>query len=131
MYKDYKFWSKVKSKINNQIYFFFGIKEREIWYVNLGENVGFEEDGKGNWFIRPVLVLKVFSSRLCFVVPITSKEKKGKFYFEFNFNKEKKSWAILSQFRTLDSLRFVRKIGILSKEEFSHIKNKITNILSL
>ncbi|PID34747.1 MAG: hypothetical protein CR971_01625 [candidate division SR1 bacterium] len=34
------------------------INMREIWYVSLGNNIGYEEDGKGNDYKRPVLVLK-------------------------------------------------------------------------
>lgn len=36
----------------------FYIKHREIRYAHVGVNVGFEEDGKGSDFKRPVLVLK-------------------------------------------------------------------------
>ena len=59
MKKDYLLWTKVKNKTNEKEarakY-----NEREIWFANLGENIGFEEDGKGNDFIRPVLIIKGF-----------------------------------------------------------------------
>jgi mRNA interferase MazF len=70
MEKDYKNWMPIKSEINNGERFPKGIKEREIWICNLGDNVGFEEDGKGNDFTRPVLILKVFNRRFCYVVPL-------------------------------------------------------------
>jgi len=33
-----------------------GYKKRETWICNIGENIGFEEDGKGNEFTRPVII---------------------------------------------------------------------------
>jgi mRNA interferase MazF len=48
------------------------IKQREIRYVNLGHNIGFEEDGKGNDFKRPVLVLKKIGNIFA-VLPMTTK----------------------------------------------------------
>ena len=61
MYKDYKIWTPIKREINNSNLRPFGCKEREIWICNLGENIGFEEDGKGKDYTRPVLILKVFN----------------------------------------------------------------------
>ncbi len=55
---DYYKWCDLKNKINffNRKNLFF--KEREVWYCYLGLNVGFEQDGKGDSFLRPVLVLR-------------------------------------------------------------------------
>src|SRR5680860_1545617 len=36
--------------------------EREIWFIKIGENVGFEQNGKGEEFLRPVIVYKKFSA---------------------------------------------------------------------
>ena len=36
-------------------------KEKEVWMCNLGRNIGYEENGKGSDFLRPVLILKVFN----------------------------------------------------------------------
>ncbi|MFA7169790.1 MAG: hypothetical protein WC178_02965 [Candidatus Paceibacterota bacterium] len=57
--KDYKNWHNLKLKIENN-----GTKkkkkfrEREIWWCSLGENIGFEQDGKNEKFERPILVLR-------------------------------------------------------------------------
>ena len=54
MRKDFIKWSKVKERVNDldssHIYF----QERKIWWCYLGLNVGTEEDGKGDYFMRPV-----------------------------------------------------------------------------
>ena len=53
--KDYERWMPIKSKIHNnagRVEF----KERDIFWISVGENIGFEEDGKNALFNRPVLV---------------------------------------------------------------------------
>ena len=62
MQKDFDTWNKEKKIINtredtSQIFF----KEHEIWWSSLGLNVSYEQDGKGQGFLRPVLVLKTFN----------------------------------------------------------------------
>ncbi len=47
MNKDYKIWTPVKKNINNNRSHPIGYKARDIWICNIGENIGFEEDGKG------------------------------------------------------------------------------------
>ena len=37
-------------------------KEREVWWCSLGANIGTEQNGKGQNFTRPVLVLRKFST---------------------------------------------------------------------
>ena len=131
MEKDYKIWTPVKTNINNNGAHPRGYKEREIWICNVGENIGFEEDGKGNEFIRPVLILKVFNKQFCHIVPLSKTNKGGKFYYSFDGKTGKISVAILSQSRAIDSSRLLRKIGVANKKDFAEIKNKIKEILSL
>ncbi len=50
-------WSKVKYKISSKENIP-NVKEREIWWSNLGYNVGHEEHGKGEVYKRLVLILK-------------------------------------------------------------------------
>ena len=50
-------WNNVKQntqKIDKKVYF----KERDVFWLKVGENIGFEQSGKGDKFQRPVLVLK-------------------------------------------------------------------------
>jgi mRNA interferase MazF len=48
-------------------------KERDIWWVSIGVNVGFEEDGKHEKFLRPVLILKKFNKELFLGIPNSDK----------------------------------------------------------
>ncbi len=105
------------------------IKERDILFLQIGENVGFEQNGKGDKFLRPVLVYKKFSNHLFLGIPLTSQEKKkSHFYAEFSF-KNKKSIAILSQIRLFDSKRIEYCIGQVGRDTFSNIKKKLIALL--
>ena len=83
-YKKFDTWNEVKKNIESkeQVASF---KEREIYWANIGENVGFEQGGKGNDFTRPVLILKRFSKTMFFGIPLSTQTKHGSFFFEFQF----------------------------------------------
>ncbi len=131
MKKDYKIWTHIKTNINNNGAYPTGYKEREIWICKVGENIGFEEDGKGNNFIRPVLILKVFNRQFCHIIPLSKINKNGKFYYSFDGKTGKISVALLNQSRAIDSSRLLRKIGMAGNENFIEIKNKIKEVLTL
>ncbi|MFH1947370.1 MAG: type II toxin-antitoxin system PemK/MazF family toxin [Candidatus Magasanikbacteria bacterium] len=116
-------WTKLKIRIHlsePKIYF----KEREIWWASLGVNIGFEQDGKNETFERPILILKIFNLDVLWILPLTSKNKTGKYYFQIEHNNKKYS-IILSQLRLVSSKRLLRKIRKISPEEFVKIKEKI------
>jgi len=56
MLKDYKNWHVIKDQINaldsEKIFY----NENEIWWCHIGLNVGIEQDGKGEKYMRPVLI---------------------------------------------------------------------------
>ena len=131
MKKDYRTWTPIKTNINNKKSYPLGFKERDIWICNIGENIGFEEDGKGKNFIRPVLILKVFNRQFCHIIPLSSSNKTGKFYHSFDGNTGIISMALLSQSKAIDSSRLLRKIGTATKNDFIEIKRKTRKILSL
>lgn len=106
------------------------VNEREICFVNLGKNIGFEQDGKNERFERPVIVLKRFGSRTFIGIPLTSQTKEWKFYFPFSLHK-KNSFAILSQIRLFDTKRIERKIGYMTQEDFLTLKEKLKKLLEL
>ena len=83
MEKDFDNWNKRKKALNergNAPFF----HEREIWWCALGKNVGFEQDGKGKKFARPVLVFKKFNNQLFWALPLSTKIKANKFYAPVN-----------------------------------------------
>ena len=129
MQKDYSIWTPVKKEINNLDLRPKGCREREIWICNLGENIGFEEDGKGNEFTRPVLILKVFNRNFCHVIPLSTTRKRGTYYYSFDGMTGIVSVALLSQSRPIDTMRLIRKVGYMNEEDFENVKNKIKKIL--
>ncbi|MFH1183402.1 MAG: type II toxin-antitoxin system PemK/MazF family toxin [Candidatus Moraniibacteriota bacterium] len=103
--------------------------ETEVWFCHLGINIGHEEAGKGDWFLRPVLILKKFNDKVFWAIPLTKTFRTGKYYYSFYF-KDNKSTAILSQIRLLDAKRLRYKVGKISKKNFFNIKQKIKQLLA-
>ena len=104
--------------------------EREIWWCSLGVNIGFEQDGKGEEYRRPILVIRRFNKSIFWGIPLTTKDKKGKYYYALDFGDGLHRMAILSQLRLLDTKRLVDKIGKLKKNQFLVVKEKLTEILN-
>lgn len=128
MNKDFKGWHNKKSDLHeNKVRPFF--HEREVWFASLGLNVGFEQDGRGDKFLRPVVVIKKFNNEVFWCVPLTKNKKKGNYYFQFSIDEEQISTAILSQLRLVDSKRLQYKMGDMNTVDFVEIKRKITQLL--
>jgi mRNA interferase MazF len=136
MVKDYKEWHDLKSEIENN-----GqekkFREREIWWCSLGENIGFEQDGKHEKFERPVLVLRKFNNGMFFGLPLTSKVKEDRFHFGFNIKtkntagevEEQRSFAMLSQMRLFSSKRMIRRIVRINENVFDSIEKSFINLI--
>lgn len=130
MKKDFKKWHSVKTTIENaekQRVFF---HEREVWWCSIGFNIGFEQDGRGGKFARPVLIFKKFNKEVCWALPLSTKIKIGKFYALADLGDNIARVAIISQLRLVDAKRFIGKIGTLSDENYTHIQKAVINICS-
>lgn len=110
---------------NRQVFF----RERDIWLAHLGKNIGFEQNGVGEEFLRPVLIIREFSKEAFLSIPLTKSIKKGKYYFNFQFKKEIISTAILSQIRLLDARRLKYRIGYIDKKNFRLLTQKTKQLL--
>lgn len=128
MDKDFDKWNKKKKIIHkNTLPPLFS--EREVWWCNLGINVGSEEDGKGENYLRPILILRKFNKNIFYGLPITSKIKEGIFYISINSGEVKGS-LILSQMRLIDAKRLSHLLGKITENEIIEIKKKLKNLLS-
>ena len=97
--------------------------------INIGFNIGSEQNGKGEEFVRPVIVYKKVSSHTFYGIPLTSNTKRrGKYYFKFKF-KSRKSIALLNQVRLFDTKRVIKSYGKISKNIFDSIKVKLIAVL--
>ncbi len=128
MIKNFGEWHSQKSNLqeNKNRPFF---HEREMWFSSIGLNLGFEQDGKGEEFLRPIIVVKKFNNEVCWVVPTTKKDKKGKYYFQFEYREGESTSAILSQLRLIDSKRLSYKIGMVPENDFEEIKKRLSSFL--
>ncbi len=133
MYKtkeNYDDWNNQKQLINFWMNFDKSvfIKSREIWYIRLWNNIWFEEDGKGNDFKRPALILKKLGN-MYLVVPMTTKWKQNSVFYlslgESYFSKP--SFLLKSQPKVIDKKRFIEKIHTISKNDFDEIKKELKN----
>ena len=126
--KDFSDWHKSKTQIDHlEISPFY--HEREVWWCALGLNIGFEQDGKGIDFARPVLIIKGFSRQVFLCVPLTTKPKKGKYYHPISLKDGIERKVILSQIRLVSVKRFRRFLRKISPNQFSLIKNKLIDFL--
>lgn len=128
MKKDFQKWHKKKEQVNDieKRPFF---HEREIWFCHLGANVGFEQDGIGDDFQRPIVIIRKFNNEICWAIPLSKTKKRNKYYFAFQFDPMTTSVAIVSQIRLLDGQRLSRKIGEINEESFGGLINKIKALL--
>jgi len=133
MGKDFEKWNEKKSAIDRlgSVPLF---HEREIWFAYLGANVGFEQNGKGPDFLRPVIVFKKFSNEIFWAIPLTRSRKilnknNDRYYFGFYFVPGIESRAILSQVRLIDARRLAYRIGSLGQAEYIAIKEKFKALI--
>jgi len=117
MKKDFQEWHNKKTKVDEVSHRPF-FHEREIWWCILGINVGFEQDGGGEDFLRPVIIFRKFNNDIFWAIPLTHTKKDTKYYFSFKFIDSNNSVAILSQIRLVDARRLSHRFGEISSEDF-------------
>lgn len=124
--KDFNKWNEDKKRLNTRDSIPFS-NIREVWWCSLGVNIGIEIDGKNNNYERPVLILKVFNKEMLWIVPLTSKPRKNKFYFKISYDEDNTSYVVLSQSRIISAKRLIRKIDRLPEEIFEKIVAEFKN----
>ncbi len=102
--------------------------ERDVFWCAVGKNVGFENDGKGDGFTRPVVILKKHNLNTCLIVPLTTKGRGNKYYFDIGIVDGKLAKANLSQIRLVDSKRLEDKIEMPSIDIFKNLCERIVSI---
>lgn len=95
----------------------------EIWWCRIGENIGTEIGGKGQFFSRPVLIIKKLDFRSFIGIPITSRIKKGSWYHQIHLD-EKECTAVLIQISYFDHRRMDKLICTISPKNLESITIK-------
>ncbi|MEN9621996.1 MAG: hypothetical protein RLZZ67_430 [Candidatus Parcubacteria bacterium] len=130
MKKDFKTWGEQKESIDCQVgesnlYF----KEGDIWWSRLGANIGYEQDGKGGLFSRPIIVLKKFNQYIFWAIPLSTKHKSNPYYVECISQEGEKRTAIISQIRLMSVKRLINKIGFTEEFSFKVIRKAVKDLL--
>ena len=101
--KNFRGWIKVKEKLhyNGQPR---NIKNGEVWWGSVGENVGVEICGKGKTYTRPVIVFKKLNNRSFWA-------------------------AALSQIHCMSTSRLHRRMGELSQSDYEIIFDAFLKLL--
>lgn len=138
---DFVRWIKLKTRIHISDNTALSYKTREIWWANIGLNIGSEQNGKDEEFQRPVLVLRKFGHQLFWAVPLTSNSEKHLYRLKINYKsyfkniagdlieENKRGFLVLNQLKAMSSKRLMRKIGVVPEEQFEIIRGKIKDIL--
>ena len=131
MEENFDKWNQIKKNVQedekNRLF-----KQRDIFFINMGQNIGFEQNGKGENFVRPIVILKKITNQMFIGIPLSSQKKDGDWFFKFEFNiKDKISLniAILPQIRMFSSKRLLNKIGVMKIEDFEKMKDKIKKFI--
>ena len=128
MEKNFDGWNLDKKAINRSVTKRF-CHPREIWWCALGVNIGFEQDGTGEYFDRPVIVIRKFNENIFLGAALTGKRKEGKFYFPIGLVEGKEASVVLSQIRLIDAKRLLRKMTIVHEKIFQELKNALRKTL--
>lgn len=127
MQKEFDRWNRQKQKTHlrkDRTLF----HEGEIWWCSLGANIGDEQNGKGKFFSRPVLVFRKFNANVFLGLPLSTILKENRFYHRIHF-KGIDQCVVLSQMRLLDAKRLENRMGSLPSHEFAKVTKKLKDLL--
>jgi mRNA interferase MazF len=129
--KEFDKWNdKKKLRDESTIPYDFYFHERDVWWCAVGVNVGAEVDGKHDDFERPILVVKKFNRDMFWGIPLTKKAKDHP-AFVLLHHERGPSYANTSQLRTWSTKRLLRRIGMVSHDEFQAVCEKITEVITI
>ena len=122
-------WNSVKKQINQRETIKF--KQGEIYFMSVGQNVGYEVYGHSNLFLRPVLIYRKLTQSSFVGIPLTSKAKDGSYYFTFRYTKKTLSTALLNQIRVFDIKRHAYFDGNIKRSDFKKIESKVIDLMKV
>jgi len=107
MHKQFQKWILKKEELHNRKKIP-SFKERQVWWCGLGENIGDEENGKSEFFSRPILIIRKFNKNLLWGVPLTRQIKDNPYYTKITFQ-GKEQCAMITHLRLMDVKRLYGK----------------------
>jgi mRNA interferase MazF len=127
MQKDFDGWNEVKKKTDAEQRRLYTV--REVWWCRLGVNVGTEQDGKGEWCVRPCVIMRGFGPDACLIAPLTTSVRTHALRVPVGLVEGQEARANLSQLRVVDTRRLEAKISFLDKEAFSQLRKAAKDLL--
>ena len=122
-------WIGVKQKLAGRDHVPPLLREGDLWWCSVGENVGIEVNGKSGDFTRPVIIVKKFG-RLGFLgVPTSTKQRTGTWYVSFSHQRIEEI-ALLSQVRVFSYKRLHSKMGELDSADLRNVKEALARLLT-
>ena len=125
--KDFTAWHERKTFLSNRVHPRVFFHEGEIWWLSIGLNMGFEEDGKGSAFERPVLVVRKFNQNFFYGILLSTTQRMGPYYYRF---RDRGDSALLSQMRAFDSRRLRNKEGVVSGYDLATVAGRLAELLT-
>ncbi len=106
--------------------------EREIWWLYIGKNIGWEQNGSENKFLRPVLVFRLFNSKIFFGIPMTSGDKnEDSWYYLKTIHNDKKYFFLLTQARLFSTKRLHQLIREIDRKEFKKVQLAFKKVMRI
>lgn len=128
MHKNILSWSHKKIAIDTREQPVIRYKEREVWWVEIGHNVGSEQNGSVTTYSRPVVIVKGFSATLSWGVPLSTTSRRG-LYDKTITIKGEESVALLSQLRAFDTRRLGDKLGVVDENDMNSLRRALIRLL--
>lgn len=128
--QEFDAWNKLKKQLsfeNDTVTYF--PKEGEVWMCSLGKNIGYEQNGGGGNFSRPVLIIKKFNNQMFWCVTLSTKQKRIDFYFNFTDPHDQAVSAILAQMKLVSVRRLRRKLYEIAPDLLLQIKSTVQRLL--
>ena len=122
-------WNNLKQKIEDKELIPF--RQGEIYFISVGQNIGYEVYGKKELYLRPVLVYRKLSKQTFIGIPLSSKEKDGTYFFTFRYTEKTLSTALLNQIRVFDIKRAEYYDGHIKISDFGRLKDKLLKLLDI
>ncbi len=97
------------------------IKEGEVWWCSLGENVGTEINGKGKMYSRPILIYRKLGRMQFLGIPLSTQAHEGTWYVNFRF-KHREQYAALNQIRVINVFRLQERMGTIDKSDMKKVQ---------
>jgi len=129
MKKDFDRWNIMKKNLEESSIDMI-MKEWEIWWANIGLNIGSESCWKWKSFRRPILVIRKLSHENCIVLPLSTQIKHWTWFASYNFEWTEYT-ALLYQIKMIHKNRLYVNLWKIEKDQFLKIKKRLKYLLNL